>query len=563
MSSLEMELIHIILVFVIAGGVGALTAKYVDLPYTIALLLTGIFLSFIGVQLGIELSHDLIILVLLPPLLFEGAATTDLDFFRERSVPILLIALVGLIISILFLGISMNIIFGIPLLIALLFSTIILPTDPVSVLAIFKELGAPEQLSVLLEGESLINDGVAVVLYTTLLALIAEGETAQSLLNISSIYDLFSSIGISIIGGLLVGLVIGYLSYLVMVNLDDDMTEVIITICLAYGSFLVAEHYLGVSGVLATVAVGLFVGNKSSNKAMSATTKLSVFNTWETASFIVNTFIFIAIGVLIPISSVLANYKILIPTIILVLLARGIIVYPLSWISNRITKRKISIDYQHIMVWGGLHASIPIALALGLPSSIESRTLIQTLVFGVATFSLIVQGLTMDKLLKYLEIIQKTEEEKMYERLVGLERSYDESLKKLEKLYSKNQIPSRTYNDLKSELENNKNKINNAISNLMIQNPNLYDQRSEIAKKRIYTKQKESIKTSNREGIISNDIAEELLDEININIDILEEEELEESNKEVDLLKEAKEMGLLDEDEEDEKDDSIEDYRVR
>lgn len=550
--TLEQELIDIVLVFVIAGGVGALTAKYVDLPYTIALLITGLIFSFLGLNFGIELSHDLIILVLLPPLLFEGAQTTDIEVFKSNTIPIFLISVVGLLISILFLGLSVHWLFGLPILISLLFASIVLPTDPVSVLALFKELGAPERLSVLVEGESLVNDGVSVVIYTTLLGLIAQGVSVEKLYSYESIFDIFSNIGLSVVGGLLAGLLIGYLGYLVMCRIDDDMTEIIITICLAYGSFLVAEHYFHVSGVLATVAVGLFIGNRGSENAMSATTKLSVFNTWETASFIVNTFIFISIGLLIPLSEIIKSIKILIPIIILVLVARAIIVYPLSELSNLITRKDISRGYQHVLVWGGLHASIPIALALGIPPSVEHRTFIQTMVFGVAGFSLIVQGLTIDNLLEKLGIVGRTKEEKMYEKLIGLGRVLDSAIEEIEKLYDKNEISQETYEKLKERYSNDKEKTRKAISSLLQDNSQLYNEQRKTARRRVYKTQKEIIYTSIREGIISEEIGDELLSDVNIKLDTIEEENEIDTDKEETFLKEAKEMGLLEEESEEE-----------
>src|SRR6056297_2851249 len=186
-GALAPELIDLLTVFVIAAGVGVFVAKIGRFPYTIALLLAGLAVSVLGITIDIELSHDLILLVFLPPLLFEGAATTDLGRFRTNIWHVLVLAVVGLIVAILLLGVVGHFAFGFPLLVSLLFAAMILPTDPVSVLALFEELGAPERLSVLVEGESLVNDGVGVVVFSTLFVLITETEPSTDLAELATL----------------------------------------------------------------------------------------------------------------------------------------------------------------------------------------------------------------------------------------------------------------------------------------------------------------------------------------------------------------------------------------
>ena len=305
------ELIDLLAVFIVAAGVGVFVAKIGRFPYTIDLLLAGLSISTAGWVLGIDLgarfdvglTHDLILLVLLPPLLFEGAATTDLEALRENLAAILALAVPSLVLSVVLLGILGQFVFGLPLLLSLLFAAMILPTDPVNVLAVFDEIGAPERLAVLVEGESLVNDGIGVVVFSTLFALVVnapENVTAANLLTVDRVADVTAEIAAISGGGLLVGIATGYAVYRVMVDLDEHMTETVLTIIAACGSFLLAEHYLHVSGVIATVVAGLFIGNRGAEYAMSLRTKISIFNTLDTGAFIVNTFIFLAIGINTP-----------------------------------------------------------------------------------------------------------------------------------------------------------------------------------------------------------------------------------------------------------------------
>ncbi|WP_459194747.1 cation:proton antiporter [Halosimplex sp. J119] len=530
-------LADVLSVFIIAAGVGIFVAKVGRFPYTIALLIAGFAASIAGIHVVIDLSHDLILLVLLPPLLFEGAATTDLVRLRRNFTPIIVLAVVGLILSVLALGFVGQYAFGFDLLIALLFAAMILPTDPVSVLALFEELGAPDRLSVLVEGESLINDGVGVVLFTALLARVTaengggggHGGGGPELFSVAGALDVGLNIAVTAGGGALVGIVGGYAVYRVMSGVDEHMTEIVLTIILAYGVFLVSEHYVEVllgihfSGVIATVAAGLLIGNRGAEFAMSPRTKLSVFNTWETGAFIVNTFIFVMIGVTTPVSDLLANWRLILIAIPLVLAARALVVYPLTWLVNRFNEPTVPFDYQHVMVWGGLHGSIPIALVLGIGSgsglSPELRTTLRAMVFGVAAFSLVVQGMTMSNLLNGLGIVTRSDDEELYELLVGRARAVDEALQSAEELHESGELPAEVYEDFTAEYEREKAQLNDAIAELLRKHPELRREQLLAGERQVLQREKSAISDAMRHGVVSDDIGERLVEETDLKLD--------------------------------------------
>ena len=524
-------LADILSVFIIAAAVGVVVAKVGDFPYTIALLLAGVGASVAGVTIEISLSHDLILLVLLPPLLFEGAATTDLERLRRNIVPVLGLAVPGLLVSVLALGVAGQYAFGFDLLVALLFAAMVLPTDPVSVLALFEELGAPERLSVLVEGESLVNDGVGVVLFTALLARIgAEGAGGDPpLFSPAGAVDLGLNIAVVAGGGLVVGVAAGYLVYRVMVSLDDHMTEIILTIILAYGVFLLAEHYVhalvGVhfSGVIATVAAGLLVGDRGAEFAMSPRTKVAIFNTWETGAFIVNTFIFLMIGVTTPVGDLLANWRLIALAIGLTLAARALVVYPITTVVNRFSEPTVPRDYQHVMLWGGLHASIPIALVLGLSGeaglSAELRTTLRAMVFGVAAFSLVVQGLTMSTLLDRLGIVTRSDAEELYELLVGRARAVDAALEVARRLHGRGELAGEVFEDFTAEYEREKTQLDDAIAQLLSEDPEIRREQLLAGERQVLRQEKSALMEAMQAGTISDDVGERLLDEVDLKLD--------------------------------------------
>ncbi|MFC4553339.1 MULTISPECIES: Na+/H+ antiporter [Halorussus] len=522
-TGIAAELIDLLAVFVIAAGVGIFVAKVGKFPYTIALLLAGFAVSVLGITIDIELSHDLILLVFLPPLLFEGAATTDLERFRANLLPIIVLAVVGLIVSILALGVAGSYVFGFPLLISLLFAAMILPTDPVSVLALFEELGAPERLSVLVEGESLVNDGVGVVIFSTLFALVVESQQAGTelaeLVTPGTIGQASVDVLVASGGGFLVGLVAGLAVYQVMYRLDEHMTEIVLTMILAYGSFLLAEHYLHVSGVIATVTAGLFIGNAGAEYAMSAQTKISVFNTWDTAAFLVNTLIFLLIGAKTPIAQILTHGKLILLAIPLVVAARALVVYPLTALSNRFIPASIPLSYQHVMVWGGLHGSIPIALVLGLPPQFPHREELRAMVFGVAAFSLIGQGLSMERVMDAFDIVTRSDAEELYELLVGRARSVDAALDAAERLHRTGDLSNSVYEDFRAEYQREKDDLSGAISQLLTSNPELREEELLVGERRVLKREKSAVMDAMRNGTISDDVGHRLLEELDLKLD--------------------------------------------
>jgi CPA1 family monovalent cation:H+ antiporter len=381
----------------------AIVSKMVThLPYTIFLTLVGLLIGVLGIGPEIEktgFGYHLIFFVFLPPLLFQGAFHMNLNSLLEQFWPILCLAVPGVIVSTLLVGGLVGWLGGISsMMVAILFGALISPTDPVSVLSLFKEVGAPEDLKTILEGESLFNDATGVVLFTILLKALLSGQefgfgqAAYEFVKVS-------------VGGLLLGTVLGWVVFKIMRHIEDHLLENALCLVLAYGSFWLAE-VMHLSGVIGTVMAGLMIGNYGRRLSMSVKTINTVETFFESIGFLINSLLFVLIG--LELREVPANimWMTVFVAIAAMLIARAAVSYSFYWLLNQAgTKRPER--WNHILFWGGLRGSIPIALLLNLPNEgllATWRPVLLLAGFGCVFFSLVVQGITMKPLMLKLGI---------------------------------------------------------------------------------------------------------------------------------------------------------------
>jgi len=390
---------------VIALFVGII-ARRLRLPYTVGLVITGTGLALAHVEIGLVLTHDLIFEVILPPLLFEAALSIRWSELKRDMLPVLTLSTLGVVISALVVAGGMSYFLSWPIAPALVFGVLIAATDPVAVIAMFNDTGVKGRLRLLVESESLFNDGVAAVLFGLALTW-AQASGASTIGPFSFAATLIVTSG----GGIAVGLAIAAAVMAVAGRTGDHLTETALTTIAAYGSFLVAQHFQ-LSGVLATVSAGLVLGNvvefgKPKRKIISEAGRAFLMEFWEFAAFIANSFVFLLIGVAIaavPFGGL--GWVTLLSAIGLVLAGRLVTVYLLC-LPFRRTKWAIPLREQHILWWGGLRGALALALALSLPSSLAFHNQILIAAFGVVAFSVVIQGLTMPLLLRKLGLLAK------------------------------------------------------------------------------------------------------------------------------------------------------------
>jgi CPA1 family monovalent cation:H+ antiporter len=389
MLGLHIERIEELLL--LAAVVGMLTRR-LRLPYTVGLTLAGIGVALVRFSFHVELTRELIFTALLPPLIFEAALQMKWRELRADAAVIVVLATAGIVVAAGIVATGLRYLAHWPWEAAIPLGVLISATDPVSVIATFKEAGVQGRLRLLVESESLLNDGTTAALYGVALAAttgtaIVGGNVAVNFL-------------ITVAGAITCGALVGGAVMLLAGRTDDHLIEITFSTIAAYGSFLLAEHF-GFSGVLATMTTGLLIGNVTILGRFTDRGRESVAFFWEYAGFVANSLIFLLIGMRLVAQHVTEVVAIAVLTIALALLGRAAAVYGCCGLFAR-SKRRVSVPHQHLLVWGGLRGALALALALGLPDNMPQRNTAISVTFAVVAFSILVQGLTMSPLLRRL-----------------------------------------------------------------------------------------------------------------------------------------------------------------
>jgi CPA1 family monovalent cation:H+ antiporter len=436
------------------------------IPYTLLLVIVGLGLAVIDVRL-VTLSPELILLIFLPPLLFEAAWNLEWSKLKRDLVPISLYAVLGVVISVAGIAFALNKIAGISLATALLVGASVSATDPVSVIALFRELGVEKRLAVLVEGESLFNDGIAVVAFSFLVGFsLGTDEVAIPLL----VARFLTFVGMGIGVGTLIGFGISYLTQ----RFDLPLVEQSLTLVSAYGTYIIAEE-LGGSGVIAVVTMGLILGNFGSRIGMQPSTRLAVTQFWEFLTFFVNSMMFLLIGDQMRFADLGANLSPIALTVAAMFLTRAIAIFGLGGLSNWLAASEISLSDRTVIWWGGLRGSVSIALALSVPDTLLERDEIIAIVFGVVLFTLLVQGLTTKPLLEKLGLLSNQELRQQYLEAIARRVALNRVLTHLSQVSSRHEIEPEIYDNLVSHVQEQLDCLLEEVNQFYNQSPQLRD----------------------------------------------------------------------------------------
>jgi CPA1 family monovalent cation:H+ antiporter len=494
--------IQILILLAVAIAVTSV-AKLLKQPYSIALVIVGLILGVVHFP-GLDHVKEfitqsvvfqvIIISIFLPALLGEATLKLPFSHLKENKKPISALAFAGTFMSFLLISFSGYYILELPLVVAFVFGALMSATDPISVLSIFKTAGVNKKLTTIIEGESLFNDGIAVVLFQI---------SAFYLLTYIEMGWLGLGYGVLlflkfVLGGLAIGGIMGFVFSQLTRFFDDYPLEIVFSVILFFGSFLIAEHF-HVSGVIAVVISGLTFGNYGSKIGMSPVTRLNINNFWDVIALIANSMIFLMVGLEITHINFGDKWGLIALSILIVIIARSIAVYTsLSLIKNFPWKSK------HLLNWGGLKGSLSIALALSLPHTFAGREDVLVLTFSVVLFSLIVQGLTIKPLISKLKILDQKKGVLEYEETISHIHRLKKALTKLEEMREQSLVSKHVYEQLHQEYTGQKELYYEKLDQLYHDFPEIKKEQLESAKREKLYVEYQAVSELGKRDIISN-----------------------------------------------------------
>jgi monovalent cation:H+ antiporter, CPA1 family len=525
-QTLQTETI-LILLFSIAAAV-AIAVRQLHVPYTVALVLSGLALGVLNLFTPPHLTKELLFSVFLPGLLFEAAFHIEFrDFWRNRltvaslAVPgvAAAVALTAVILTPVVSTLNLEQNFSWPY--ALVFGALIAATDPIAVVAVFRSLGVPRRLSVLLEGESLLNDGTAIVFFTLSLSLV----TGASVTTGQIVTDFLKIVGF---GGL-IGAAVGLAASQVIKQIDDAMIEITLTTIAAYGSFVTAEHF-HYSGVIAVVVAGVLCGNYGARIGMTPSTRVAVETFWEYVAFALNSLVFLLIGLEVNLDALFNSWKAILVAYLVVTTGRGLVIFAVSAMLRK-TREKIPWSWSMVLTWGGLRGGLPMVLVLSLAKDFPHRDLLVTMTFGVVMISILVHGMTVSHLLRWLGIVKGREHRDAYEFARGKLQSASVALEELERMSHVNFFRNDVRARLKDEYTQRITAEQGQMSALELDRTAIVAQESRWARRHLLLTEKNHVTDAFRQGLLDQAVYEKLLADIDARLLRLESGEEEKTTE--------------------------------
>lgn len=515
----------LILLFCIAAAV-AIAVRQLHVPYTVALVITGLALGLLNLFPAPHLTKELLFTAFLPGLLFEAAFHIEFRSFWRNRWAITSLAVPGVAVAVALTTVILTPVVSMLHLegnftwhYALVFGALISATDPIAVVAVFKSLGVPRRLSMLLEGESLLNDGAAIVFFTLSLSLAAGASVTTGQLTA----DFFTIAGF---GGL-IGAAVGLAVSLVIKHIDDAMIEITLTTIAAYGSFVAAEHF-HYSGVIAVVVAGVICGNDGARTGMTPSTRVAVETFWEYIAFALNSLVFLLIGLEVHLDALLNSWKAILVAYVVVTVGRGIVVFGVTGVLHR-TREKIPWLWSIVLTWGGLRGALPMVLVLSLPKDFIHRDLLVTMTVGVVLISILVHGMTVSPLLRWLGVVKGSSQRRDYEFARGKLQAASAALEELQRMSHVSFYSNDERSQLRDEYEKRIAKEQAQISELELDGAAIAAQESRWARRHLLLTEKNHVSDSFRQGVLNQEIYEKLLADIDARLLRLESGEEETS----------------------------------
>ncbi|KFE60810.1 hypothetical protein DB31_4723 [Hyalangium minutum] len=498
---MEMPIVIGLMVVAIVVAIGAKRAR---IPYNVALVVGGLLISMGNLLPGVPpLSPEVVFLVCLPALLFEGGITADLGNVRANAVPIAVLATLGMALAISATAAALHGFLALGWGPALLLGSILAVTDTVSILYAFRRAPVPQRLSGIMQGESLFNDGTALVAYAAIASVVAGGHAP-------SLGLLAGKVVLASVGGGVIGLALGLVASFVIRRTEDPLAEIMATTALAFASFAAAEH-VHLSGAIAAVTAGLTVG-VALRRDVAPQSQVAIHTFWEYAAFGVNTFLFLSVGLTTRPEVLLEHLPETGIAFGCVIVGRAVAIYIpfllLRWLRP---VASVPLRWQHVFLVGNIKGALSIGLVLGLPENTPSRDVLVAVAFGVTFFSLVGQGLLLSGVLRRMGLLEQDpvalDVAEQQARLIASRAAHHE----LEILLEQGVVPRAAYEHLRSGYQVNIARAERELRRLNEQHL-AQSARSLIAvRRRLMDAERTALLAARRNGLIPESTAEAML----------------------------------------------------
>jgi CPA1 family monovalent cation:H+ antiporter len=387
-----LDAIRVVVLLLSLAAVTALVTRRLRVPYSVSLVVLGLVAGALLPRGTITVTPQLVLLVLVPGLVFEAALRLELDDLSPTFGWMVLLAAPGVLISAAIVAVVLNLATGLPPQLGMVVGAMVAATDPVAVISTFRNLGAPRRLATLVEGESLLNDGTALVLFVV---------TVASVTGQVSLAETAESVIVTVVTSVGVGLAAGWLASRLMRLVDDHVIELTMSLAAAYGTYVLVDA-LHQSGIIATVVAGVVIGTYGRAVGLSKPALEALDVVWELVAFVLTAFAFLLVGLAISFGDLVAAAPSIVWCVVAILVGRAVVVYGLLGVPARLLRDRtrlttVSIGWLHVMFWAGLRGAVAVAMALSLPEAFPQRSLLQEITFGVVLFTLFVQGTTAER----------------------------------------------------------------------------------------------------------------------------------------------------------------------
>ncbi len=528
-----------VILFAIATGV-AMVARRLDVPYTVALVFVGLALGGLHLVEAPHLTKELLFALFLPGLLFDAAFNLDAREFWHNKLAISALAVPGVVLGIVITGMIatgaidlLSLDPGFTWQYGLVFGALIAATDPIAVVGLFKHLNAPARLRVLVEGESLINDGTSIVLLTLILAYVNGAATSGGELLVR-----FTSI---VGGGALVGAVVGFAASRVIATIDDAMIEITLTTIAAYGSFILGEQF-HFSGVIATVVAGMVCGNYGRRIGMSPSTQVAVGTFWEYIAFALNSVIFLLIGFEVSPQSLLDSWLVIAIAFVAVALGRSAVILGVTMLLRR-TRERIPLVWAAALTWGGLRGALSMVLALALAADFPERSLLVTMTFGVVVASILLQGISMPVVLRRLGLVESGSERLAYDVARGRLQIAVAGASEIDRLRTAHAAPPDLLDALQERYAGRRERARAQLLTLHHEQVELREEAAAATVEHLLLVEKAELIDKRRSGLLRREAFERLVADVNGRLMRLRAEEYEDAGELLTPAEELEDLG--------------------